>query len=293
MRMCIGASGVCAVYTGRSEDNSRLESVPLLPCRFPGSNPGRHAWLQAAVPAQPPPRQLLISPSSSVPPRPSGHLPARCEPARERQVRAVPGRHAHRAAPRTRRSTPLSAGLAGLRKAKFPPRPEGGVAERHGAPRTCGLRGKQKPRAGERAAAAALRETLEKSAGRSTSHAGPRPPARPVHAIPGKPREGRQKRDREHGAGSGVRRVRAPHSRGHGARTCRRVRRRRVPRSASLRRRARRSARPAGRRSVRTLGRSAARRTPPPETGSARKPASAPGSARRRPAPAGRRTHLP
>lgn len=253
MRVCIGASGVCVVYTWRSEDNSRLESVRLPPCRFPGSNAGRRAWLQAPVPAQPPPRQLLISPSSSVPPRPSGHLLARCEPARERQVRAVPSRHAHRAAPRTRRSTPLSAGLAGLRKAKFPPRPEGGVAERHGAPRTCGLRGKQKPRAGERAATAALRGTLERSAGRSASHAGPRPPARPIHAIPGKPREGRQKRDREHGTGSGVRRrARAPHPRGHGARTCRRRRRRRrVPRSASLRRE-RRSARPAGHRSVHT-----------------------------------------
>lgn len=79
------------------------ESVPLPPCQFQGSNPGRRAWLQAPVPAQPPPGQLLMSPSSSVPPRPMGHLPARCKPAREAQVRAVPGRHAHRAAPRTLR----------------------------------------------------------------------------------------------------------------------------------------------------------------------------------------------
>lgn len=153
MSVCSRVSGATVVYTWRSEDNSR-ESGRLPPCQFRGSNPGRHAWLQAPVPAQPPLRQLLISPSSSVPPRPSGHLPAQGEPAPERQVRAVPGRHAHRAAPRTRRDAPLSAGLARLRKAKFPPRPEGGVAERHGAPRTCGLRGKQKPRAGERAGAA-------------------------------------------------------------------------------------------------------------------------------------------
>lgn len=182
---------VFVLCTRGGQRTTRGSRFALPTMSVPGIEPmSCHAWLQAPVPAQPPQRpvqQLLIGPSSSGPPRPSGHLPAWCEPARERQVRAVPGRHAHRAAPRTRRGAPLSARLAGLRKAKFPPRPEGGVAERHGAPRTCGLRGKQKPRAGERAGAA-LRGTLVRGAGRSATHAGPRPPARPVHATPGKPR---------------------------------------------------------------------------------------------------------
>lgn len=237
MSACVRVSAVCVVYTWRSEDNSR-ESTRLPPCQFRGSNPGRHAWLQAPVPAQPPLRQLLISRSSSVPPGPSGHLPAQCEPARERQVRAVPSRHAHRAAPRTRRDAPLS---RGARRA-----PEGQVSSASGGRRGGATRGspdlwaaRETKAARGRASRRRAEGTLERSAGRSASHAGPRPPARPVHATPGKPREGRQKRDREHGAGSRVRRslARAPHPRGHGARTCRRrLRRRCVPRSASLRR---------------------------------------------------------
>lgn len=220
-------------------------------------------------------------------------------------MRAAPGRHAHRTARRTRRGAPLSAracGLAGLRKAKFPPRPAAawrGMATRGSW--TCAQAARETKAARGRASRRRAERSLTGGAAAPPPTRGPRLPHAPSTPPRGKPREGWRRRDRQRRADSRVHRARArsipaamapvPVAAAAAAS--------RAPRLSAARAAAqplsppsRPPARPLARSPARS-SRSAARRTPPPETGSAREPASAPGSARRRPAPTGRWTRLP
>lgn len=231
MSVCIRVSGVCVVYTWRSEGNSR-ESVRLPPCQFRGSNPGRHAWLQAPVPAQPPLRQLLISPSSPVSPRPAGHLPARCEPAL-----GAAGEGGARPA-RPSRGPVDAAGRSVIRGACKAP--EGQVSSASGGRRGGATRGSPGPVgcAGNKSRARASEPPPLRCGGRRRGAPAAPPPTRGpgLPHVPSTPPRGSRARGGRSGTAStgltpGSASARAPHPRGHGARTCRRrrLRRRRVP----------------------------------------------------------------